>query len=279
MTIHLFINPTSGNCKPDKLIRSAPKHWKTHLTDLNLTKGYIDQTIQQGDCVIIAGGDGTIHLILNYFYQLNKTEWVRFGIIPMGTGNDLARSLGVDKLSHQKLFELYENNNIATALPLWKINDTIFCNYVSIGFDAAVVADVDRWRQKLPKSRALNKLLYFLSGLKNLRYKLPRNEAKIVNSQPNNCTSIILSNIASYGGGNLLDIKQSEPTLNVFLVKSAGDVLRFGKKRFCKEKSSPAYSLEAASFNATHVQVDGEIQKAGQYDINLAGIAKFFSNK
>ena len=46
--------------------------------------------------MIIAGGDGTICSVMNYVKTIPK--WVDqnppFAIIPLGTGNDLSRSLG-----------------------------------------------------------------------------------------------------------------------------------------------------------------------------------------
>ena len=46
------------------------------------------------ECVAAAGGDGTINEVLNGIMESGNSD-VRLGIIPLGTGNDLARTLRV----------------------------------------------------------------------------------------------------------------------------------------------------------------------------------------
>ena len=45
--------------------------------------------------MIICGGDGTVNWVLNDFAKNNiDMTKVVFGLLPIGTGNDLCRSLG-----------------------------------------------------------------------------------------------------------------------------------------------------------------------------------------
>lgn len=46
--------------------------------------------------VVAVGGDGTVHLIANGLMQLDPAERPALCVLPMGTGNDLARTLGFD---------------------------------------------------------------------------------------------------------------------------------------------------------------------------------------
>lgn len=48
----------------------------------------------RGQVVLAAGGDGTIHAVVNGLLAAGA-ERPRLGVIPLGTGNDLARSLGL----------------------------------------------------------------------------------------------------------------------------------------------------------------------------------------
>ncbi len=46
--------------------------------------------------VIIVGGDGSVMWVLEEMIKVNiKFDYVPIGIIPTGTGNDFARSLGL----------------------------------------------------------------------------------------------------------------------------------------------------------------------------------------
>lgn len=60
-------------------------HGKTLADDL-IKKGATD--------IIVVGGDGTLHEVINGFSNFDK---VNLGLIPCGTGNDFARAIGVPK--------------------------------------------------------------------------------------------------------------------------------------------------------------------------------------
>jgi len=47
----------------------------------------------ESDLVVVVGGDGTLNEVVNGL--ANRARRVRIGIVPMGTGNDFARTLGL----------------------------------------------------------------------------------------------------------------------------------------------------------------------------------------
>lgn len=49
----------------------------------------------EGDRVVIAGGDGSLHLLINQLADAGRLDGVAVGLIPMGTGNDFATGAGV----------------------------------------------------------------------------------------------------------------------------------------------------------------------------------------
>lgn len=54
------------------------------------------------DYVVAAGGDGTVHLVANGLMQAGTSAETRpaLGVLPLGTGNDFARTLGLDLKAH-----------------------------------------------------------------------------------------------------------------------------------------------------------------------------------
>ncbi len=54
------------------------------------------------DLVVAAGGDGTVHLVANGLMRAGTTAETRpaLGVLPVGTGNDFARTLGLDRSLH-----------------------------------------------------------------------------------------------------------------------------------------------------------------------------------
>ena len=72
-----------------------------HITTQNLRSNSLVQTIiEKGvDFVIIAGGDGSVNEAVNGYMAVpeEKRRKVVLGVLPLGTGNDFARSLRVSK--------------------------------------------------------------------------------------------------------------------------------------------------------------------------------------
>lgn len=54
------------------------------------------QTGEQGfDLLLVLGGDGTVHEVINGLMQLPEGKRPAIGIVPLGSGNDFAQSLGI----------------------------------------------------------------------------------------------------------------------------------------------------------------------------------------
>lgn len=96
---HLILNPTSGRGdRVDRILdwardQNIPAHKTRQAGDgVQLARQVVDE--HDADRVIACGGDGTINEVVN---GLNGVmDRVSFGVIPMGTGNDLARSLELE---------------------------------------------------------------------------------------------------------------------------------------------------------------------------------------
>jgi YegS/Rv2252/BmrU family lipid kinase len=48
-----------------------------------------------GRVPVVAGGDGSLHLVVNRLRRLGRLDDVTVGLLPLGTGNDFARAAGV----------------------------------------------------------------------------------------------------------------------------------------------------------------------------------------
>jgi len=48
-----------------------------------------------GQVPVVAGGDGSLHLVVNRLLQLGWLDQVTVGLLPLGTGNDFARAAGI----------------------------------------------------------------------------------------------------------------------------------------------------------------------------------------
>lgn len=110
------------------------------------------------DIVVIGGGDGTVSSTLPVFMETNRT----LGVLPLGTANDLARSLAIplDPLDAADVLVTGQVRRI----DLGEVNGRPFCNAVSVGFSAEVAVAEVRERKKW-----LGALEYPLSWMKAAR--------------------------------------------------------------------------------------------------------------
>lgn len=139
--IAFIINPISGN-RSKKNIQDlinqrldkntfAPEIFLTerrnHATEI--AKSLLEKGIHR---IVAVGGDGTINEVAK---SLRHTEGI-LGIIPSGSGNGLARHLGVP-LDPAKAIELI-NENYSIKMDIGFMNDVPFFCTSGVGFDAYI---------------------------------------------------------------------------------------------------------------------------------------------
>jgi YegS/Rv2252/BmrU family lipid kinase len=98
----------------------------------NLRKKIIDENITD---IVTCGGDGTISSVAGALKDLN----LRFGIIPMGSGNGLALTAKIPLSPIKALDIIFEGKN--SKIDGLYINNQFSCMLCGIGFDAQVAQD------------------------------------------------------------------------------------------------------------------------------------------
>jgi YegS/Rv2252/BmrU family lipid kinase len=139
--ITFIINPVSGTTKK----KNIPKLIEDVFGDSNIevairkteyaghAKEIAAELSEQGNTEIIAvGGDGTINEVVNGI----KDSGATFGIIPSGSGNGLARHLGIS-MRAKRAMELIKLGH-TQQIDLMKINGEYSANVSGVGFDALV---------------------------------------------------------------------------------------------------------------------------------------------
>ena len=106
MSSPLFVvNPASGGGKGQRTWtelcarhRSLAGERSIEERDAEAAASALDRELEGGvDRVIAIGGDGTAHLVVNRLLKSGRANDISFGLIPAGTGSDLARTLGLPK--------------------------------------------------------------------------------------------------------------------------------------------------------------------------------------
>lgn len=89
-----------------------------------------------GSTVVAVGGDGTIHEVVKGLVSDGAPERA-LGILPVGSGDDFAFALGLDRHDmHGAVARILANQPMTVDLPL--VNGEPFVNALGVGFDAEV---------------------------------------------------------------------------------------------------------------------------------------------
>ena len=109
------------------------------------------------DVVVIVGGDGTISTTIRKLSDLNVT----FGIIPTGTTNNFARTLGLPLDVETQVRTI--SNGHRTPVDLGFINDDGFVNVVGVGMSAIIARHVSDGLK-----RVIGRSAYTVEGIRRL---------------------------------------------------------------------------------------------------------------
>lgn len=142
--------------------------------------------------LVVIGGDGIVHLAAQ---ALAGTE-IPLGIIPAGTGNDTARSLGIDRANPIRAAEVVVDGR-TRAVDVADADGTMVTTVVAAGFDSRVSerANAMRW----PRGQ----LRYTLATLAELRVFEPIRYSLCLDGEPLDVHAMLVAvgNAPSYGGG------------------------------------------------------------------------------
>jgi lipid kinase YegS len=125
-----------------------------------LTRAAIEDARQGAIGTIIAGGgDGTVNEVFGAAVAAEPPEGCSFAVLPLGTANDFARSIGVpaDDLSHALLIAA---GDTARPVDIARFDGRPFFNMATGGFGARVTAETDPDLKK-----RLGGLAYLLTGV------------------------------------------------------------------------------------------------------------------
>lgn len=215
----LIVNPHSRNGQADELdeaiqllkdsgmaVDVCESESKDHMAKA------IAEYREEDGLVIIAGGDGTISSALATVYEHKKT----LAILPMGTANDLARSLGVPP-------EISDAARVIAAgkrarINVAKVNDHYFVNVAHIGLG------VDVTNELTAESKKYFGVFAYLGAFFSV---FKRNRSFRVDIKTDGwhrsvkAIHLAVGNGRYYGGGNIVDDDSTllDGQLNLFCLK------------------------------------------------------------
>ncbi|QZN91201.1 lipid kinase [Idiomarina abyssalis] len=265
----LVINPKSRNGHSEELteatdllrnsgievevcVTESPSHMASCIENYREKKGV----------VIVAGGDGTISSALESIYKSEQT----LAILPMGTANDLARSLGISQdvvAAAQAIV-----NDKRERINLAKVNNSYFVNVAHVGLGVEVTREL---------TSEMKKYFGVFAYLGAFTSVMKRNKSFKVQIEADGwkesvrAIHLAVGNGRYYGGGNVVDDDSTllDGQLNLFCLKPIrwwrllllgvnfrNGNLQKAERVVCKK----ARKISIKTSRAKHIQADGEFK-------------------
>lgn len=238
----------------------------------------------------------------------------RIALLPLGTGNDLARSLGYgpgedSSLNIRDYLRKLLEQGQDSSLDRWHVQVDPFRhfgiqlpshrffmqNYVSIGVDALVTYNFHKARESpfyLISSRIINKLIYFSYGTKDVLERECKNLDKILELHLDgvkidlpSIESVVILNIPCWGAGvkpwtlGSDHKKFPKPEINdglleVFCVYSSFHIAQMQVGLSEPHRIGQAKSVKIRLAGSAPMQIDGEPWEQHPAEINICHHAK-----
>lgn len=280
-----FINPRSGSGKGLKLLAGRIAGTTVSIDPARISD-QLSKYVKSGDRLVVAGGDGTFSLVISGLFQLGLADKVSLYMFPIGTGNDLARSLRIRKLRRlpERLSDWEFRYPRETAIPVWKYSDQYFVNYLSCGMDAKMLAEIESFRALFPGNLTLRKIGFTLASIQHLDYFVRSASQLRIDGKPYDLrgkAGMIISNMPYYLGGSRINrIKPEDPQLSITFINHAADLIRLGLARN-NRKIKPVLPFLASDEIELigpdlPVQIDGEVGFYRETAIELAGYIRIW---
>jgi diacylglycerol kinase family enzyme len=97
---------------------------------------------------VVAGGDGSLHAVIAALHRRHELEHAVVGLLPMGTGNDFARTLGVPLDPEEAALVIASGEVRRMDLILDELGGVVV-NNVHVGAGAQASRRGARWKERL----------------------------------------------------------------------------------------------------------------------------------
>jgi YegS/Rv2252/BmrU family lipid kinase len=236
MRIKVILNPWAdrgrGIQRKETIESLGREHGGIDLVVTQRPKQAHDLALQAADegydVVVAAGGDGTIHEVVNGLVASHSQA--KLGVLPIGSGNDFAYAMGIPTdlaLAVPRLF-----NGTTRTIDLARIEDArgryqIVDNNIGIGFDAMVVVQTE------VITRVHGFLMYFIAVLRTIAfyYQTPHLEMRFDDEEAAQAVLFLAMGVGCRSGGGFFltpDARYDDNLIDSCLVNPIGRLTMLG---------------------------------------------------
>ena len=238
--------------------------YPTHASEL------ARQAAEEGyEMVIAVGGDGTAHEVINGLMSVPANKRPKFGIVPLGSGNDFAHNLGLPTGPRDALQKALEGKTRKIDLALIEDENgrkEYWDNTMNIGFGGSV----NIYSHNLPIVRG--SLMYFAATLLTIIRRYDVMSMKITTDQESWDADVLMLGVCNgkREGGGFITAPEAEFNDGLLNYTQVGKISRFSMFRLIPEflkgtqgksshvKMGTAKTIQVESKQSLTIHIDGE---------------------
>ncbi|MGN0035192.1 MAG: diacylglycerol/lipid kinase family protein [Coriobacteriales bacterium] len=174
-SVMLLANPVSQLGRGEQVARMVAETMKARLSPRTAFRLVFTQheghavqiasSLHDVDVLVVLGGDGILNETVNGLMRLDRADRPALGLVPVGSGNDFARTAGMSFHPERATNQLF--SACSTPLDLGCCNGRYFIETLSFGLDAAIALDTVRRRERMDSTGLA---LYVASSWYQLRH-------------------------------------------------------------------------------------------------------------
>ena len=277
MPVAVIVNPVAGGRRslaPDERVRLAEQALARHRVegrvDVTRAAGHGAELARQAvadrcDVVVAWGGDGTINEVASELVGTGTP----LGIVRAGSGNGLARELGIPAHPDYALDIALTGRD--RAVDVGEIDGRRFFNVAGIGFDAAMAADFNRiGGERRGPLRYTGIVARALFGYRAAHYSIDVDGRRL----ETDALLVAIANLSQYGSNAVIapGARPDDGLLDVMVVGKRGAMGRIGLvarayartiDRAADVTRLPATHLVVRAVEPILFHVDGEPHQGG----------------
>jgi YegS/Rv2252/BmrU family lipid kinase len=232
--------------------------------------GELDGVLQRAGSrrIVVAGGDGSLHAVVSALHRRRQLGGSVLGLLPLGTGNDFARGVGIPLEIEDAARVVVEGGVRETDLILDEVGGVVV-NNVHVGAGAEASRKGHSWKTRLGSigfgKVNLGKLGYPIGALQSafakddlhLRVEV---DGKVVNDLDRPVLMVAVGNGAHIGGGTEVT-PHADPesgTLDVMVSRSTAPLAKLSYTLKMARAGSHLERPDVDYYRGTSVSVSGE---------------------
>ena len=203
------------------------------------------------ELLIAGGGDGTMNSVAEALMDTDLT----LGVLPLGTANDLARSLGIPDDLEAAAAIIAEGRTV--RIDVSEVNGRPFFNVAHVG----IAAEIPRNTSQVEK-RYFGPLSYLLAAIRTWRSHRSFNARVQLDGRPQRlrCTQLSVGNGRHFGGGMVIDadarLDSGQLVLSSWKLRSFWRLVLIG---LAMRRGQHRYFSEVLQASASAIEIDTDV--------------------